>query len=107
MRSGHLLVPAILAAVAGDGDGALAVSRSMAQGVPGISTDAEPRTFEIPTFVYEPSDVEMTTPGKLPATGPIREERFATTAITRASAAADGAIQGSVDQPKAIFHFQL
>ncbi|MEI5519645.1 hypothetical protein WB401_07390 [Streptomyces brasiliscabiei] len=74
----------------------------------GVSTDAEPRTAELLTFVYELPDGKITTSGtaRLSATGPVFDEKFAITGGTGAYKNATGqvrVVQETVEQAKVTF----
>ncbi|WP_037891343.1 allene oxide cyclase barrel-like domain-containing protein [Streptomyces viridochromogenes] len=77
----------------------------------GVSTDAEPRTAELLTFVYELPDGKITTSGtaRLSTTGPVFDERFAITGGTGAYKNATGQVrvlQETVEQAKVTFAIQ-
>ncbi|ARZ67806.1 hypothetical protein M1P56_27445 [Streptomyces sp. HU2014] len=79
----------------------------------GISTDAEPRTSEMLTFVYDLGDGnKITTSGtaKLNAKGPVFDEQFAITGGTGKYKNARGQVrvlQETVEQAKVTFDIQL
>ncbi|MDX3521543.1 allene oxide cyclase barrel-like domain-containing protein [Streptomyces scabiei] len=77
----------------------------------GVSTDTEPRTAELLTFVYELPDGKITTTGTatLSATGPVFDERFAITGGTGAYRDATGqvrVVQETVERAKVTFTIQ-
>lgn len=77
----------------------------------GISTDAEPRTAELLTFVYELPGGKITTAGtaKLSASGPVFDERFAITGGTGTYRNASGEVrvlQETVERAKVTFEIQ-
>lgn len=77
----------------------------------GVSTDAEPRTAELLTFVYELPGGKITTTGtaKLSDSGPVFDEQFAITGGTGKYKNASGEVrvlQETVEQAKVTFKIQ-
>ncbi|WP_017626772.1 allene oxide cyclase barrel-like domain-containing protein [Nocardiopsis chromatogenes] len=77
----------------------------------GISTDAEPRTSEMLTFVYELPDGKITTSGtaELSDSGPVFDEKFAITGGTGKYKNASGEVrvqQETMEQAKVTFEIR-
>ncbi|MDA2803148.1 allene oxide cyclase barrel-like domain-containing protein [Nocardiopsis suaedae] len=77
----------------------------------GISTDAEPRTSEMLTFVYELPDGKITTAGtaQLSDSGPVFDEKFAITGGTGEYKNASGEVrvlQESMEEAKVTFEIR-